>query len=360
VSAVHPLVLPRLGRAEARAARQRSAPRGALELPGIGGRLSVDTAGIGRCGPTPMCVALTWGGRSLIVRCARELLVRVLAGLRTESLGTESLGTEGLGTGLDIDHLAPDLAGLLLEASLMAALEVAENATREDIRFVSAEPETEPPPEVGLRLLFDDGERRWGLLVASVEADRDTVTDLLSHWPVVPWPAEQLPLPAALRLGTTPLTIAALRSLRPDDAVLLDRERHKGAMLVVAEAWLAEARRDGEAWRLDAAPRPARSRQDSEWTMQDGDAAMQDDKVQDDVAIGDPDELPVRLAFDVGRLDISLGELRRLDAGSILELHGSADALVRISVNGRLVGQGALVDINGTVGVRIVRMFNLG
>ena len=339
VSAALPLVLPQLGRAEARWARQRSAPRVALDVPGPCGRLSVDTAGIGRCGPSPMRLALSWGGRRLMVRCARDLVVRTLGALRAE---------------LDIDRLAPDLTGLLLEASLLAALQMAEDATKEDIRLVSAEPETEPMLEAGLRLLIDDGERQWGLLVTSEEEDRDILADLLSRWPVAPWPAEQLPFPAALRLGTTPLTVASLRSLRPHDAVLLKSERHEGGMLVVAEAWLAEVRRNGETWRLDAALRPARSRQDGEWIMQDGGDGMQDD------AIGDPDELPVRLVFDVGRLDMSLGELRRLDAGSVLELNGSADALVRISANGRLVGQGALVDVNGSVGVRIVRIFDLG
>jgi type III secretion protein Q len=344
VSAALPMVLPQLDRAEARSARQRSAPRVALDIPGIGGRLSVDTAGIGGCGPSPMRVALTWGGRRLMVRCARDLLVRALGALHG-----------ALGAELDIDRLAPDITGLLLEASVLAALQIAEDATKEDIRLVSAEPETEPVPEAGLRLLIDDGERQWGLLVASVEQDRDTIAVLLSRWPVIPWPADKLPFPAALRLGTTPLTVASLRSLRPGDAVLLSSERREGGMLVVAEAWLAEARRNGEEWRLDAAPRPARSRQDGEWTMHYGGDGMQDDDV-----IGDPDELPVKLVFDVGRLDVSLGELRRLDAGSVLELNGSADALVRISANGQLIGQGALVDVNGAVGVRIVRMFNLG
>jgi type III secretion protein Q len=333
------LVLPRLDPAEARWVRQRSAPRVTLDIPGISGRLSVDTAGTGRCGPTPMRISLTWGGRRLIVRCARDLVVHALG---------------ALGIGLNLDRLAPDLTGLLLEASLLAALEAAEDTTRQDIRLVSAEPETEPLPEAELPLLIDDGKRQWGLHVASVEGNRETVADLLSRWLVVPWTAEQLPFPAALRLGTTPLTIASLRSLRPDDAVLLKSERRGGAMLVVAEAWLAEARREGEEWRLETAPGPARFRQNGEWTMHDG-----SDGARDEDAIGDPDDLPVRLAFDVGRLEVSLGELRRLGVGSVLEIHSSADDLVRISANGRLVGQGALVDVNGAVGVRIVRMFNL-
>src|ERR1700761_7195134 len=116
-----PLVLPRLDRAEARWVRRRSAPRVTLDIPGISDRLSVDSAGIGRCGPTPMRVSLTWGGRHLIVRCARDLLVRALG---------------ALATGLDVDRLAPDLTALLLEASLLDALQAVEDATRQDIRLL--------------------------------------------------------------------------------------------------------------------------------------------------------------------------------------------------------------------------------
>ncbi len=88
---------------------------------------------------------------------------------------------------------------------------------------------------------------------------------------------------------------------------------------------------------------------------------MQDegDWAEDAAPVNHPDALPVRVAFDVGRIELSLGDLRNLDIGAVLELGRQPEGLVRISANGRAVGQGTLVDVDGAVGVRIVRMFDL-
>jgi type III secretion protein Q len=77
-------------------------------------------------------------------------------------------------------------------------------------------------------------------------------------------------------------------------------------------------------------------------------------------AIGDPDEIPVRITFDIGRIEIPLGELRRLGAGAVVELDRDIDQLVRISANGRPIGDGVLIDVEGRAGVRIVRLFDHG
>ena len=59
-----------------------------------------------------------------------------------------------------------------------------------------------------------------------------------------------------------------------------------------------------------------------------------------------------------GDLEITLAELRRLGPGSVMELPRSITEPVRISAQGRPVGQGELVDIEGMVGVKIVRLFD--
>ena len=74
----------------------------------------------------------------------------------------------------------------------------------------------------------------------------------------------------------------------------------------------------------------------------------------------DPDDIPVALSFEVGRLTMPLGQLRRLGPGSVIELHRSRQELVEIAAHGRSIGQGELVEIEGAVGVRIVRLFDHG
>ena len=68
------------------------------------------------------------------------------------------------------------------------------------------------------------------------------------------------------------------------------------------------------------------------------------------------DDLPVQLACEFGRLELSLGELRTLDAGSVLPLKKPAQAAVAILVHGRRMGQGRLGEIGDSLGVQIVRL----
>jgi type III secretion protein Q len=55
----------------------------------------------------------------------------------------------------------------------------------------------------------------------------------------------------------------------------------------------------------------------------------------------------------LGEKELTLGDVERLARGSILELDtGKADP-VRLAVNGKCVGKGELVEIEGKLGVRI-------
>ncbi len=69
-------------------------------------------------------------------------------------------------------------------------------------------------------------------------------------------------------------------------------------------------------------------------------------------AVSDLDEIPVRLVFEAARLELSLGALRQLGAGSVLDVD-AVPGTVRILINGRRVGDGELVSIDGRAGVRI-------
>jgi type III secretion protein Q len=67
-------------------------------------------------------------------------------------------------------------------------------------------------------------------------------------------------------------------------------------------------------------------------------------------------ELPVRLAFELGRLELPLSEVAVLGPGHVFELARDENQPVNILANGRLIGRGRIVTVAGTIGVQIVHL----
>lgn len=278
-----------------------------------------------------------------MVACPADLVREVLLSLDPE---------------LDVDALPPDLAALLIEAALTPMIEVWERACGAGVALLGVERADAPVGVAGLHMLLAGGlpgqpERAWA---AHLSGRTETETALLAFWPATPRAMEWLGLQAALRIGATRLPRRVLASLRPGDAVLLETrvETPTSAVLVVAEAWTALAQQDANGWRLAEAPGQARRQGRGAWTMDGDDASGRPP------AAAGPDEIPVTLTFDVGRLELPLGELRRLGVGSVLELGRGVGELVEIAAHGRLIGRGELVEVDGAIAVRIVRLFDHG
>lgn len=70
-------------------------------------------------------------------------------------------------------------------------------------------------------------------------------------------------------------------------------------------------------------------------------------------ALGD---LPVRLTFDLGERHLALHELASLGAGHVFDLGLSPRHGVSLRVNGLLVGEGEIVEIDGRLGVAVTRI----
>ena len=65
------------------------------------------------------------------------------------------------------------------------------------------------------------------------------------------------------------------------------------------------------------------------------------------------DGIPVQLQFEMGRCRTTLGQLRTLVPGTVLPLDGGSPTAIAIVANGRRMGTGELVDVNGQLGIRI-------
>ena len=66
-------------------------------------------------------------------------------------------------------------------------------------------------------------------------------------------------------------------------------------------------------------------------------------------------QLPVLLHVVVGEKELSLAEANSLVPGSIIELGTREGEPVDLAINGSCVGKGELVNVDGRLGVKIIR-----
>lgn len=157
---------------------------------------------------------------------------------------------------------------------------------------------------------------------------------------------DAVPVRVAARLGWTDLTAAELRGLQARDTIFLDH------YLVSPE---------GELW-LAAGGQGLRVRQEqSSYLVTQGWTSLMTETPQlpADAEPGanaafDPDAIPVRLTFELGERQLTLGELRQLQPGETFDLERPlADGPVIVRANGALLGTGELVEIDGRIGVTL-------
>ncbi|MDE0365540.1 MAG: FliM/FliN family flagellar motor switch protein [Gammaproteobacteria bacterium] len=66
------------------------------------------------------------------------------------------------------------------------------------------------------------------------------------------------------------------------------------------------------------------------------------------------EDLPIHLVFVAGELEVPLRDLRRIRPGYVFKLHQPPDRHVVVRANGKTIGRGELVDVDGRVGVRLL------
>ncbi|WP_174769730.1 type III secretion system cytoplasmic ring protein SctQ [Paraburkholderia bonniea] len=197
-----------------------------------------------------------------------------------------------------------------------------------------------------------------------------------------------LPLPQRLKVGQTRLTRRAFNALRPYDVLLVQASQwHNRELHISAGPGLAwHARCDGQHLVVTRGLHPTMEYADQPELDTDTDAETYDDADDtqahlhashpsthatpsyDDEPLlsgGEPSQqavlealerVPVTLDFDLGSCNMPLSQLRTLTPGSVIELERPLSEAVSIRANGVLLGIGELVDIDGRLGVSIVRI----
>jgi len=68
--------------------------------------------------------------------------------------------------------------------------------------------------------------------------------------------------------------------------------------------------------------------------------------------------VPVTVVVELGRRNITISDVTRLRIGQIIDLQRLPTEPVDLTIDGKIIGKGELVDVDGELGVRILRLFN--
>ena len=273
-----------------------------------------------------------WGGAKLLLRVDQHSI---------ESLAARLLDAEyGIG-------MAEPLRSIVLEAAFADKASLVEEATRKRFSVLAIEEAGELPEDwSGFGFSLEDDEfsnqgELWidelglGFLANALRSVYPEPRDIATF--------DEFPVRLFFGVGWTYLPFSDFRQLQPGDVVLLD------------ECWVTSDNQiylcAGQKLGLSAQLEDSRiviTGELEEIMYDDAEDEPDDEKILDG--------LQMRLSFDLGDRTMSLGELRQLAPGHVFELGRPVRRAVHIRANGKLIGEGELVDVDGQIAVSILNL----
>ncbi len=152
-----------------------------------------------------------------------------------------------------------------------------------------------------------------------------------------------IPVDIAFELGSMHLSLEEFRSLETDDILFPSSMGQEGSRI-----FLRSTREGRHIY--------------AECELKDGNAVLMSKistVAESTMETEELNDLTIRLSFDLGQQTKTLGELASLDTGHVFLLGMSSETPVNIRAEGRLIAQGRLVDVNGTLGVQVMQIANM-
>ncbi|MCL2715530.1 MAG: type III secretion system cytoplasmic ring protein SctQ [Alphaproteobacteria bacterium] len=259
---------------------------------------------------------------------------------------------------LSLSSLVPEIAGLLVEAALACEIDALEQLTgcrlsitsvRLDLRAFAG-----PDPSALSCMISVDGVGRSRAdLRFSLEA-ATRLTQLLDASNGRVDAGDEMVAPLCARVAVATVSVEELINLSPGDVVLVDGHCWPPTMAiaVIGEFMVACMERTDAGATIAMSPVCGRG---SPWEWSMDDVADQSRK---EVNNGGPDDMPVKLVFEIGRVELTVREIRKLGVGTIVPLLRPVEDSLDVVANGRRIGRGSLVQIGESLGVRLTRLFD--
>src|SRR5262249_41279359 len=249
--------------------------------------------------------------------------------------------------------LTPEHAGILVEFALSNQLAALEQHADCRLAITAMSLESQAPdradPSILTCLIKLDGlGSSWAdLRLASGHIAR--LAQLLDRRAASVDPTDNLAVTVGARVAAATLSVGEVASLSPGDVVLVDEHCRQPVMAiaVIGEHLVACLEFTAAGGRIVTGP--IRGRGSAwEWSMEN-----EPDTSQSGVAESNLEDLPVKLVFELGRLDLSLREVRKLAPGAVVPLIRPVEESLDVIANGRRIGRGTLVQIGDSLGVRL-------
>ena len=254
--------------------------------------------------------------------------------------------------------LKPEYAAMLVEFGLRDELAALEQnlGCRLAIAALCPEPQAAAgvdPSVLTFTIAVEGGRRSWCERRLAGNAAMSLLA-LLDRRAAIPKPAADLPVTVCVRVAAATLSVGEISRLSPGDVVLVEQRCHKprAAVAVIAEHLVAPVALTQAGGELQTVPRRGRGTA-WEWSMEN----VAGKPSRDDEDDGALDDLPVKLVFELGRVDLSLREIRQLAPGAVVALARPLEESVDVVANGRRIGRGNLIQVGDSLGVRLARLF---
>ncbi|WP_080426970.1 type III secretion system cytoplasmic ring protein SctQ [Burkholderia ubonensis] len=178
---------------------------------------------------------------------------------------------------------------------------------------------------------------------------------------------DALPVLVAVAAGTTQLHMHTLAGLRVGDAVIVESpsfDVHGEGTLALGAVAMCVQRLDEASCHLEFLEWDAtRFTHASSGSLSFSHAASANSTMENASDLSRPsahesdtapfEDIPVTLTFVVGKLQSTIGELRAMAPGQVLEWQANTQGKVAIEANGALIGYGELVEVDGKLSVEL-------